>query len=85
MPVVFREKGWRFHFFSHEGSPREPIHVHVAKPNADAKVWLYPEPRVAYNCGVNAREMRQIMEIVRARSQEIEEAWHEFFAETDQS
>ncbi|MVZ96410.1 DUF4160 domain-containing protein [Sphingorhabdus sp. IMCC26285] len=83
MPVVFRQSGWRFHFFAYEGSPREPIHVHVAKPDADAKVWLYPEPRVAYNHGINARDMRMILEIVTLHTQEIEEAWHGFFAGTD--
>jgi hypothetical protein len=79
----FREKGWRFHFFSYEGNPRKPIHVHVAKPDADAKVWLYTEPRVSYNHGIDAREMRQILDIVKARAPEIEETWHEFFAGAD--
>lgn len=70
-------------FFAYEGSPREPIHIHVAKPDADAKVWRYPEPRVAYNHGINARDMRMILEIVTLHTQEIEEAWHGFFAGTD--
>ena len=29
MPVVFRYKGFRFFFYSNEGNPREPVHVHV--------------------------------------------------------
>jgi hypothetical protein len=29
MPVVFRDGGLRYHFFSNEGSPREPPHIHV--------------------------------------------------------
>jgi len=29
MPLVFRWKGYRFHFFSNEGDPREPVHIHV--------------------------------------------------------
>lgn len=45
MPKVFDWKGHRFHFFSYEGDPREPIHV--AKPGADAKFWLYPHVRLA--------------------------------------
>ena len=39
MPVVFRERGYRFHSYSDEGDPREPLHVHVAKAGADAKFW----------------------------------------------
>ncbi|MDE2129128.1 MAG: DUF4160 domain-containing protein [Betaproteobacteria bacterium] len=37
MPVVFRHKGFRFFFFSNEGNPREPIHIHVMKDGIDAK------------------------------------------------
>lgn len=36
MPLVFRWKGYRFHFFSNEGDPREPVHIHVTKDGADA-------------------------------------------------
>ncbi|MEO5324957.1 DUF4160 domain-containing protein [Mesorhizobium sp. CC13] len=39
MPVVFRHKGFRFYFFSNEGDPREPMHVHVGKDGVDAKFW----------------------------------------------
>ncbi|WP_284734689.1 DUF4160 domain-containing protein [Sphingosinicella terrae] len=31
MPTVFRRQGFRFFFYSNEGSPLEPIHVHVEK------------------------------------------------------
>lgn len=31
MPVVFCSNGYRFFFFSNEGSPREPLHVHVRR------------------------------------------------------
>ena len=29
MLVVFRFNGIRFHFFSNEGDPREPLHIHA--------------------------------------------------------
>lgn len=80
MPVVFREQGWRFHFFSHEGAPREPVHVHVARPGKDAKLWLYPEVRVAYNSGLSSVEQRRVIAIVAARRDEIERAWNEHFS-----
>jgi hypothetical protein len=51
MPAVFRRDGFRFFFYSNEGDPREPIHVHVARDRDEAKFWLYPEPAVAYNRG----------------------------------
>lgn len=49
MPVVFRERGFRFFFYSNEGSPREPVHIHVEKDDVEAKFWLNPEVRVPYN------------------------------------
>ncbi|MGF6267191.1 hypothetical protein OKW49_008185 [Paraburkholderia youngii] len=29
MPVVFRYNGIRFFFYSNEGDPREPVHIHA--------------------------------------------------------
>jgi Domain of unknown function (DUF4160) len=37
MPVVFRQGGLRYYFFSNEGQPPEPIHVHVKVAGRDAK------------------------------------------------
>lgn len=42
MPVVFRDKGRRFHFCSDEGTPREPVHVHVSEAEREAKFWFSP-------------------------------------------
>jgi hypothetical protein len=48
MPVIFREGGFRFFFYSNEGDPREPMHVHVMRDRDEAKFWLYPTPHIAY-------------------------------------
>ncbi|MGQ0659345.1 DUF4160 domain-containing protein [Sphingosinicella sp.] len=80
MPVVFRWKGYRFHFFSNEGDPREPAHIHVTKDGADAKFWLQPEVNVAYNRGFNARTLSLLSGVVEERREEIERAWDEFFS-----
>jgi hypothetical protein len=79
MPVVFRHQGFRFHFFSNEGNPREPPHVHVLNNNIDAKFWLRPDVVVAYNDGFNARTLRELTEIIERRRNEIEQAWNDFF------
>lgn len=42
MPTIFLFEGYRFFFFSNEGNPREPIHVHVRKDGSRAKFWLSP-------------------------------------------
>ena len=84
MPVVFFEQGFRFHFFSSEGDPREPVHVHVAKRGVgDAKLWLYPEVRFAYHYGFDARAQRWISGTVAARRSEIEKAWNDHFRSSD--
>ena len=47
MPTVFRYKGIRFFFYSNEGSPREPLHIHARGNGGDAKIWLFPDARIA--------------------------------------
>ncbi len=79
MPTVWAEDGFRFFFYSNEGSPREPAHIHVEKGSAEAKFWLRPEVRVAYNDGYDARTLRRLMGIVAANRERIERAWNEFF------
>lgn len=79
MPEVFRERGFRFFFYSNEGSPREPVHIHVEKERCEAKFWLRPEVRVAYNDGYDARTLRFLHGIVEANRERIERAWHEYF------
>ena len=79
MPTVFHDRGFRFFFYSNEGSPREPVHIHVEKDTFEAKFWLEPELRLAYNDGYNARTLRQLLEIVDLNRDQIERAWNEFF------
>lgn len=83
MPVVFRHKGYRFLFYSNEGSPREPIHVHVERDGLEAKFWLWPDVVVAYNDGFNARALRELSEIIGNRRQHITNVWNEYFGTTD--
>jgi len=79
MPTVFYERGFRFFFYSNEGSPREPAHIHVEKDRQEAKFWLIPMVRVAYNDGFDARTLRLLAEIVNGNRERIERAWNEFF------
>jgi hypothetical protein len=45
MPEVFRDRGFRFFFYSNEGSPLEPIHIHAEKNGNEAKFWLFRQCR----------------------------------------
>ncbi len=79
MPTIFRYDGHRFFFYSNEGNPREPMHVHVMKVGFEAKFWLWPEVVVATNHGFDARTLRALTIVVQDRRALIERAWHEHF------
>ena len=79
MPVVFRHRNVRFHFFSNEGAPREAVHVHAESKDGEAKFWLYPQVRVARSAGYSRRQLRELAELIGQRRQEIERAWDEHF------
>ncbi len=81
MPVVFRHQGIRFHFFSNEGLPREPVHIHASRADAEAKLWLVPDVRVAESFGFSRREQAELVRIVELRRDDIVRAWHEHFGE----
>ena len=78
-PVVFRYRGFKFHFYANEGTPREPVHIHVNKDGVDAKFWLWPEVRLAYNDGFDERTVRELAALVEQRRTLITEVWNEFF------
>ena len=79
MPVVFREGGLRYFFFSNEGSPRELPHVHVVGGGREPKIWLVPEASIARSYGFNAKELATILELVTERRELILRKWHEYF------
>jgi len=47
MPVIFRYKRYRFFYFSNEGNPQEPLHVHIRQGSALAKFWVVPDVAIA--------------------------------------
>jgi Domain of unknown function (DUF4160) len=55
------------------------VHIHVEKDALEAKFWLNPGVRVAYNDGYDARTLRELLEIVEANKDLIDRAWDEFF------
>ncbi|MDZ7787037.1 MAG: DUF4160 domain-containing protein [Halofilum sp. (in: g-proteobacteria)] len=55
-PTVFREKGYRFFFFSREESRR---HVHVVSNDGEAKFWLEPELQLARNYRYSRAQLKE--------------------------
>jgi hypothetical protein len=78
MPTVFVHKGVRYFFFSNEGNPREPVHIHVRKNEALAKFWLDPV-RLEDSYGFDSRALREISDIIEERAEQIRRAWREHF------
>jgi Domain of unknown function (DUF4160) len=76
MPTILRTRGFRVYFYSHE--PGEPPHIHIDRGGATAKVWLDPVT-LASNSGFSARELGDVLRLVRTRREECLEAWHGFF------
>ena len=76
MPTVRRLYGWRFQFYSDEGS--EPPHIHVATADGECKFWLAPV-RLARSESVKPAEMRRIEAVVVEQESFLLEKWHEYF------
>jgi len=77
-PTVFREKGYRFFFFSREESR---MHVHVHCGDGEAKYWLEPEIELARNYRLSSPQLRQIKEIIEERYDELNSAWEKRFGD----
>ncbi|MDA8327403.1 MAG: DUF4160 domain-containing protein [Betaproteobacteria bacterium] len=80
MPVIFRYKGFRFFFYSNEGSPREPVHVHVRGAGGEAKFWLNPTVYLGDSNGFDAQTLRELVEAIEQNAALIERAWNEYFS-----
>ena len=79
MPSVLLINGYKFFFFSNEGNPLEPCHIHVRKHGALAKFWVESKISLAENFGFSAKELKEIAEIIYSNESKIKEAWNEFF------
>jgi hypothetical protein len=75
-PTIFRERGFRFLFFSREESRR---HIHVQGSKGEAKFWIDPEISLAENYGFSKKDLRIVQSIIEEREDEIRSAWAAHF------
>jgi hypothetical protein len=80
MPVIFRFKGYKFFFYSNEGDPLEPAHIHVRDVGTEAKFWLTPVVQLARNDGFNSRVLKELTGIIEDHQSLFLEAWNEYFS-----
>ena len=76
MPTVLRISGFRFFFYSLEGS--EPVHIHVEQGDRVAKFWLDPV-QVAESHGFRAHELNRLRALVIEHRLSFVEAWNAHF------
>ena len=79
MPVVFKYKGYRFFFYSNEGDPLEPLHIHVRRGESVAKFWILPQVSLAESYAMSASELRELSRVVEKKRELIERYWNEHF------
>ena len=78
MPTVLKKDGFRFYFYSEEGT--EPMHIHVAFGDGRAKYWLRPDVVLASSIGFKARDIKKAKNTIRDNLNLIEEKWNEYDA-----
>lgn len=75
-PTVFREKGYRFFFFSREEAR---VHVHVVAAEGEAKFWLQPEIELARNHQFSRQQLQEIESLIEGHYHELITAWQKHF------
>ncbi|EIC21060.1 DUF4160 domain-containing protein [Thiorhodovibrio frisius] len=75
MPTVLRFRGYRFHFYSDEGT--EPPHIHIRCAEGECKFWLDPIA-LANNRGIPPHQVRVIERLVFAHQDLLWEKFNEF-------
>jgi hypothetical protein len=75
-PTIFREKGYRFFFFSRE-EPR--MHVHVVSGDGEAKFWLEPDLQLARNYRYGRQQLKEIESLIEDHYDELVSAWQRHF------
>jgi hypothetical protein len=76
VPTVLLAEGFRFFFFSNEGT--EPPHIHVERSDGYAKFWLEPV-ELADAVGLKTPELSRARLLVIQHRIDFREKWREYF------
>ncbi|HRX49634.1 MAG TPA: DUF4160 domain-containing protein [Spirochaetota bacterium] len=79
MPKVFEWNGYKFFFFSNEGNPVEPCHIHVRKGGNIAKFWIGDIVILDSSWGMSSKELSSLESRIEEQRELIMEKWDEFF------
>ena len=87
MPQIFKIGKYVIYFWSNEGNPREPIHVHIAEgtPVQNAtKIWITKKQGCIVannNSKIPSHTLNLLLRVIEGRTFEIISKWKEFFGE----
>lgn len=84
MPKIMEILGYIIYFWSNEGQPAEPLHVHISKtPNKNGtKIWITSDGDtiIEHNKSmIPPKDLRKLTRIISDYHQEIEAEWKKFF------
>lgn len=87
MPKCLEVLGYILFFWSNEGDPLEPVHVHVGKrigPNC-TKVWILSDDSAQVannNSKIPVRDLRRICRVIEAYADDLVAQWQDYFGIT---
>ena len=87
MPQVFKVGALYVFFWSDEGEPLEPVHVHVAegKPQKNAtKIWITKAGKclLCHNASrIAPKALANVIKVIEVRSNTITNKWRAHFGE----
>lgn len=87
MPQIFKIGSYVVYFWSNEGDPLEPIHVHIIEgvPSGNAtKIWITKANKCLLcnnNSKIPERVLRDIMDVIEARIIDVINKWYNFYGE----
>jgi hypothetical protein len=79
MPKIFEWSGYKFFFYSNEGIPREPCHIHIRKGERAAKFWVDPYVSLASSFEMSAKELLLLQKATQDNADLIRSKWNEYF------
>jgi hypothetical protein len=87
MPRVFKFGAYWVYFWTNEGKPTEPIHVHISEGNPSensTKIWITKAGKCFLcnnNSNIPKHILRNLMRMIEARNIDVKNKWYEYFGE----
>ena len=84
MPTLMEIFGYKIYFWSNEGMPLEPIHVHISKkPHHDStKIWILQNGKCEIannNDNIPQKHLKELIDTISIYRKRIEKMWQEKF------